>query len=146
MRLDKDYKVPEGFEPVPNHRDDPSGEPVVDECCLRGAGHLGCDLTFHIGDPPGRIPALPLKANGELWHTGWDIPTRWAIDALGACWMDNAHGHPMRHVDNGRLLGEAESQRDRNHIRNLLGMGQEEPEWMAAARAAGWRPPTEGKP
>lgn len=144
MRLDKNYKVPEGFEPVLNYRNDQAGEPVVGECRLKGSGYSR-HLVFFIGDPADVIPALPLKDHGELWHTGWDIPTRWAIDASGACWMDNAHGHALCPVPVGALLGEAENQSARNRIRASLGMEPEELEWMVAARAAGWRPP-ESKP
>lgn len=42
-------------------------------------------------------PVLPIIA-GEVWHSGWDIPTRYAIDADNQCWMDNAHGHPSNKV------------------------------------------------
>jgi hypothetical protein len=139
MRLDKNYKVPEGFEPVLNYRNDKAGEPVVGECRLKDSGWNG--LVFDIGDPVDVVPALPLRASGEIWHTGWDIPTRWAIDALGSCWMDNAHGHALCLVQVSRLLGEAETQMSRNHIRMILGMEPEEPEWMSKARAAGWTPP-----
>lgn len=43
-------------------------------------------------------PELPLKSHGEIWHIGWDIPTRWAVDASDQRWEDNAHGHPLQPV------------------------------------------------
>lgn len=143
---DRDYKVPEGFEPVLNYYDDARGVstnegiPVVGVCKLLGVGKYGRDVEFEIGEPPDHVPALPLAAVGELWHRGWDIPTQWVIDAVGQCWKDGAHGGALYPVESGRLLDEAERQADRNYIRGLLGMQPEEPEWMAAARAAGWKP------
>lgn len=136
MKLDKNYRVPDGFAPILNYSNDPvNGEPVVGECLLKIEGSRG--LRFWIGES---IPVLPLKAKGELWHTGWDIPTYWAVDGCGQCWMDNAHGHCLCPVLAKTLLGEAEEQNMRNVIRKILGMPPEEPEWMALARAAGWKP------
>lgn len=142
MRLDKDYKVPEGFLPVLNYRNTQDGEPVVGECRLPVPGGRG-DLRFWIGDPPEAVPVLPLKAHGELWHRGWDIPTVWAVDGSGKCWRDNAHGHCLGQVSAEALLGTAESEGERNRIRKALGLPPEESEWMRLARAAGWRPPGE---
>ena len=41
------------------------------------------------------VPSLPFKRMGSIWHEGWDIPTRWAIDNKSQCWIDNGHGHPL---------------------------------------------------
>lgn len=38
------------------------------------------------------LPALPLKASGEISHRGWDIPSRWACDGDSRWWLDNGHG------------------------------------------------------
>jgi hypothetical protein len=37
-------------------------------------------------------PHLPLRGSGEVWYQGWDIPTRWAVDAQGQGWANNGHG------------------------------------------------------
>lgn len=37
-------------------------------------------------------PHLPLRGSGEVWHQGWDIPTRWAVDAQGQGWANDGHG------------------------------------------------------
>jgi hypothetical protein len=138
-RLDTDYKVPEGFEPILNYPDGVNGIPVVGEAKLQvHEGYRG-DFVFDIET---KVPALPLRGNGLLWSTGWDIPTRWAIDAEGRCWMDNAHGHPLEVVDPKALIGDAEQESDKNHIRKLLGMEIPMPEWQRLAIAAGWTPPT----
>jgi hypothetical protein len=65
-------------------------------------------------------PSLPLKASGEMWHRGWDIPTRWAIDANNQCWMDNAHGHPLELVTADTLIGNAEDPNDIQLIKGAL--------------------------
>lgn len=69
-------------------------------------------------------PALPLLGYGELYSTGWDIPTRWAIDANKVCWMDDAHGHPLEKISSQELLCEAEQEVDKNMLRKLLGEKQ----------------------
>lgn len=49
--------------------------------------------------PFEKQPKLPLRNHGEIWHVGWDIPTRWAIDNSGQRWEDNAHGHNLKPVN-----------------------------------------------
>ncbi len=49
--------------------------------------------------PFEKQPELPFQNHGEIWHIGWEIPTRWAVDASGQRWEDNAHGHPLQPID-----------------------------------------------
>lgn len=86
-------------------------------------------------------PAAPLKHKGELWHEGWDIPTKFAVDADNECWMNNAHGHALCHVSAAILIGTAENEFTQNSIRRILGMELPMPEWARTAAAAGWTPP-----
>jgi hypothetical protein len=102
------------------------------------ASQLRGDLIFGIDSV---MPKLPLRAHGEAWHMGWDISTKWAIDASGTCWMDGAHGGAMHIVSQQELLCNFEEEHERNSARTHLGLAQEEPSWMATARAAGWTPP-----
>lgn len=107
-------------------------------------------MTDHIKiDYNGRLypfyeePVLPLKGCGQVWTVGWDIPTTWAIDAKNQCWMDDAHGSPMRQVEVRFLLGEAsDTPAVVAEIRRLLGRKPQKPSWIASARAAGWTPPS----
>jgi hypothetical protein len=139
MKLSKDYIVPEGFLPVLNYREIQSGEAKVGECCLPLDDY---DLIFWIGDPIEKVPVLPLKGYGELWHTGWDIPTKWAIDGAGQCWInDGHHGSCLFQVPNEVLLNEVEDEDDANKFRERLGLPIKEPKWMSQARTAGWQPP-----
>jgi len=140
MKLDPNYKVPAGFEPVFNYPDGNTGVPVVGRARLPIAGER--DLEFYIET---QVPALPLKIHGELWHTGWDISTKYAIDASGQCWMDGAHGGSMSPVDSKYLLEDCENQEQRNGIRKVLGLPEEEPSWAISARASGWTPPADWK-
>lgn len=103
------------------------------------ASQLRGDLIFRAD--MGNFPKLPLRAYGEAWHTGWDIPTQWAIDANGTCWKDGAHGGAMHITTKEQLISEFESEQERNYVRKHMGLPEEEPSWMAAARAAGWTPP-----
>lgn len=43
-------------------------------------------------------PKLPVEF-GKIWHEGWDIPTQYAKDADGQCWMDDAHGGTLVKVE-----------------------------------------------
>lgn len=149
--------IPEGFHPIftypdgseenkiprigellwhnPDNADSRKNNPAMyDASQLRG------DLLFFVLYED-IMPKLPLRAHGEAWHTGWDIPTRWAIDASGTCWMDSAHGGAMSPVSKESLIGTFEDEHDRNNVRRHLGLAEEEPSWMRAARAAGWTPP-----
>lgn len=78
--------------------------------------------------------AFPLKAEGNLWHTGWDIPTRWAVDADGVTYMDNGHGHKLTPVTQTELLSNAEDPDDANRIRRALGIDEVETPEQTAAR------------
>jgi len=128
-------QVPDGFEPVLNYCGDPAGSPV-DGLVLLRLGDGDRPLEFE-----GGVPALPLRVHGELWSTGWDIPTRYAIDREGACWMDNAHGYPLQQVNEERLIGAPEHEHERNEIRRALGVELPMPEWAATAIRAGFQPP-----
>ncbi len=135
MTSRNDYKVPEGFLPVLDYLNTQDGEPVVGECRLNIDGE---DLFFHIDE---KVPVLPLKGYGQIWHKGWDIPTRWAIDGSKQCWIDNAHGDCLYPVEDYILLGTSENDSERGDIRSCLDLEPEEPEWMKKAKAAGWQPP-----
>lgn len=133
MTPDSNYKVPDGFEPVLIF---PGGkEPGVPQ--VGKAQHDG--LVFWIGG--GEVPKLPLKMKGKLWHTGWDIETKFAIDADDTCWMDNAHGHPLEPCLLRALLSCCDEESQRDEIREVLGMPPEEPGWAQSARSKGWIPP-----
>ena len=146
MELDKNYKVPEGFEPVLNYRNTDDGEPDDGEPVVGYARLLITNskryLHFDFCIKDG-APTLPLKNYGELWSTGWDIPTRWAVDAHLQCWMDDAHGHVLNKTMVSSLLAEAESERDKNNIRQIFNMKPMLPDWVRSARAAGWTPPSD---
>lgn len=68
-------------------------------------------------------PALPIVAQGEIWHVGWDIATQWAFDSNDQCWMDNAHGHSLEKVSWEGLLGTAaDDPSAAEKIRQVLGI------------------------
>jgi len=92
-------------------------------------------------DKPSTLPAMPLLLKGEAWHSGWDIPTRWAIDAHKRCWADNAHGHALTMLSERDFLNTIRE--DDHALRNAhaaLGKKPPLPEWMASALSAGWTP------
>jgi len=64
----------------------------------------GTELVF---DCTTRKLQLPLRTHGEIQHRGWDIPTRYAVDADGACWANDAHGGPLEPVEKEDLLTTA---------------------------------------
>lgn len=120
MRLDKNYKPPEGFEPVLNYREEPViGTPIV------GLGRIVFGTTvretfeFRLSEA---CPKLPFKTYGTLWHEGWGIPTRYAVDADGVCWKDNAHGHPLSIVSSDKLLADVADEVCAARIRRILGL------------------------
>ena len=101
-----------------------------------------CDfnaLSFYVGKEGP--PVLPFIASGELWHTGWDIPTRYVVDSDKRCWMDNAHGHSLEIVSSKALLSSAEQFQERAALREILSIKPELPNWMSQALRAGWIPP-----
>jgi len=75
-----------------------------------------------------KTPVLPFRLTGQLWHTGWDIPTCYAIDVDGDCWMDSAHGPSLRQVNVSYLISNAENIVDRNNIRKAAKLPLEKSE------------------
>lgn len=144
MKLDNNWRIPEGFEAVKNYRNERSeGETVVGELRFpveAGKSHQN-DLTFSVGENHENVPALPLRERGAFRHEGWDIPTRWAIDANGVCWMDNAHGHPLGIVKPQILLGGCEREGERRRLQKVLGLPVDRPSWVKTALHYGWTPP-----
>ena len=95
-------------------------------------------------DEPQTLPEMPLLMKGEAWHSGWDIPTRWAIDARKRCWADSAHGGALVLRSEQDFLNAIRE--DDHALRNAhAGLNKKPPlpEWMRAALSAGWTPPSE---
>lgn len=67
-------------------------------------------------------PALPLQEAGNIYHNGWDIPTRYAVDAQRQAWMDNAHGHALHRVSMSDLLITFETPKERLALETKLGL------------------------
>jgi hypothetical protein len=91
-------------------------------------------------------PTLPFKLTGELKHSGWDIPSAWAIDSNNCGWINSAHGDALEKVDLKKLIFEHETEYQYTkaaEIRNVLGMKPKLPEFVRAAKAAGWTPPSD---
>lgn len=141
MTLDKNYKVPEPFTVLLNYPDGVTGVPVrgVAQLALGDKGDAYDTFEFDVEDEV--FPALPVKKHGKLWHEGWDIPTRYVIDANGQCWMDNAHGHALCKVAQEALVHVAESEEGQNELRRVLGLEVPMPAWARTALRAGWKPP-----
>lgn len=145
-----DGTFPVGFLPS-FHYDEGKGEAAkIQENLVRvritddgGVRRRNDDLLFFAeGFKPENLPALPLRGHGEIWTVGWDIPTRWAVDALGRAWADNAHGGAMDSCTPDSLLSEArESPNSLVTLHKLLGRKPPLPEWARAALSAGWTPP-----
>lgn len=90
----------------------------------------------------GDLHQLPLRAQGESWSVGWDIPTRWAIDGAGQCWLDDAHGGLLVPCEQAAFLRAlSEDMPAVNAARAALGLKPQRPSWISAARNAGWTPP-----
>lgn len=90
---------------------------------FEGRKELTGILTFHVDfDCTDGEPALPLKDFGKVYHTGWDIPTPWAIDANGQAWRGGSHGDPLEKIDVYRVVGLAESAGDRLELAKKLGL------------------------
>ena len=89
-------------------------------------------------------PVAPFKAQGELNHLGWDIPTQYILDANGQCWKDSAHGGGVSQCTPEQLVATAADMGEgtQNVLRGILGLPYPEPDWMRIARANGWVPPT----
>lgn len=132
-----EWKVPEGFEMVPIYPDGETAVPLEGLARLKiSDGHVDFDVTRH-------VPALPLKHHGKMWHTGWDIPTEWAIDSKDHCWLNDAHGGALVLVEKSTLVATADTEEEKNSFRRLLGMVVPPPEWHKKAIAEGWLPPAE---
>ena len=146
MELDPNWKPPEGMFPSLNYRNKPEeGEPTVGYAYLHDSRKgLRNNALFFVGKNHETAPALPLRVQGEHWSVGWDIPTRWAIDANGQCYMDGAHGGAMCVTTKERLLKELGEDGDEENeavARASLGFKPRLPDWIATALAAGWTPP-----
>lgn len=137
---DPNYKVPEGFSPWLTYPEEyPDGVPYIDRVTLKIDGDL---LSFYIKE---KIPALPLKGYGELWYTGWEIPTEWAIDANNQCWLSGSHGEALMPTKSKKLINAAETDEDKECVCNILGVKPPESSWVEKAKLRGWLSPEEVK-
>lgn len=137
-------RIPEGFVPVVMFAESEQREVAVGLLRLPGAGtsRETRTLEFQVSEDLSLIPTLPLRARGLFWHEGWDIPTVWAVDGAGVCWMDNAHGHSLAQCSGKQLLGNCENENERRALQRIIpGMTVERPSWVLTALAAGWTPP-----
>lgn len=94
--------------------------------------------SFAVSDKP---VTLPLKAKGESWSKGWDIPTLWAVDSAGQSWLNNAHGGALKPVSIDLLIGNIHEYLEKCEAAEALAIQKPEPEWVKEALAAGWTPP-----
>lgn len=132
-----EWTVPDGFEMVPIYPDGVTAKPL--EHHARCTAPDGEKIDFYVED---KVPALPLKRYGDMWHVGWDIPTRWAIDADNGCWMNDGHGGSMYPLEAPEhLVAAADTEEEQNDLRRLLGLEILPPAWHAQAIAEGWFPP-----
>lgn len=60
--------------------------------------------------------------SGEIWHEGWDIPTRWSRDEAGQLYANDAHGGAGRPVELEQLLSRCDSPQQRQNIEAALGL------------------------
>lgn len=67
----------------------------------------------------------------------------WAVDGSGRVWKDGAHGPPLEEATPEDLLGDCETDEDRENVSAALGRGKPMPEWMKQALASGWTPPAD---
>lgn len=87
-------------------------------------------------------PVKPWRHSGEIWSMGWDIPTKWCVDANGDAFVNSGHGgDPYIHCTTDYILQSADDDETRAEIAAKLGLEPPEPSWVALARAAGWTPP-----
>lgn len=95
----------------------------------------------------GETPKLPAKLYGEVWHTGWDIPSYWAIDADNVPYADyGAHGCNMTKTTFDELITHMESEgREANDVRKLAGLRPKLPDWAKTALNFKWTPPPDFK-
>lgn len=101
--------------------------------------------SFYVeGFKAQNLPTLPIRAYGEIWSVGWDIPTRWAVDARGKTWVNDAHGGPMGRCIVEVLLSQANNDPESlKTIYEVLGKKPPMPEWAQVALSMGWTPPKE---
>ena len=133
-----EYKAPEGFETCYTYgRNGNTPTPVVDAGRLK-VGVRYFEFSFERGN---KVPVLPLKETGKIYHTGWDVATYYAIDAENNCFADNAHGGTLSYVKQTYLICEAESESQKNELRKILGLEIPMPEWAQTALSQGWKPP-----
>jgi hypothetical protein len=91
-------------------------------------------------------PILPLKDSGVLWHKGWDIPTYWAIDTDNNVYTSDGFGTVLNKTSIQLLVKKLEYEKNftkSGELRTLFGMKQKLPDWVHAAKLAGWAPPKE---
>ena len=97
----------------------------------------------------GHEVQFPLRAEGEVWYQGWDIPGHYAVDAGGRVFADfGAHGCSMMPSTYALVIKELESNGGEgaaHELRKMAGMKPALPSWMAAALRNGWTPPSSFK-
>lgn len=128
----------DGFDPVFNYQNGVTPS-LYPNCVKLVVGNHTLTFSFDMMTP-ANFPTIPLRGYGKVWHEGWDIPTEWAVDGSGNCWMDNAHGGGVVRCSNSELLnlGEGES---KARIYKCLGRKPPMPDWIKGALSAGWTPP-----
>lgn len=127
--------LPHPFQPVHSYL---TGAPVPVPTLARYEVIPRVGYTFEIG---AGFPDLPLKTYGEIKHDDRRAPFRYAVDASGAAWLDDAQGGPLKVVDHGDLLATTKDEHTENKLRAALGLPPRNPSWMAEARANGWLTP-----
>lgn len=96
----------------------------------------------------GETPEFPLKSFGKVWHTGWDIPSYWAIDANDVPYADyGAHGCSLRKTTFDELITHMEDAGDgaAASVRELAGQKPKLPQWILSALSHGWTAPADFK-
>ena len=83
---------------------------------------------------------------GEIWHRGWDCPTKFGQDKTGLWWCNSAHGGELTLPSNAEyliLMAQEDGDEETAYaIAVQAGLKESyEPSWMTKARHAGWRPP-----
>lgn len=86
-------------------------------------------------------PWLPALIVAEYDTLGWDIPSRFMIDAVGRCYSGGSWMHETK-LDEV-LTDLASSGHDNlvESVRRIFHMPDDKPKWMTQAEAHGWRPP-----
>jgi len=137
--FDPHYKAPEGFKAMRRYTaENLEGDIVRNQ--FRFSVQNDSDLEFAVNDD-SEVPVLPLRTHGELKHIGWELPTVYAIDALGRCYMSNSHNSIMILINELNLVEVAETEDSKNRIRHVLGKKPVYPQWAKTAQEHGWTPP-----